>query len=250
MDDNSPVIIRTCIYCNSPIAEHAQFCTTCGGLQEKEFVEKNEKQGYWLTSMAVFFCLDLIIILIWHYAENLQSVNTLFVVDAILACIAIIWFVIMRKHLWPILRWNNFSLGKLVLYSILAIAASMVVNVIVTWMNRSFFDSDVNYYDMFRDLSYGKIITILVVAVQPALVEELSYRGIMQEGLSKVIDRRQSMIVTAFLFCILHLSFISLFWMLPFALILGHIRDKENTLWYGVVIHFFFNATACVLEFF
>jgi len=72
----------------------------------------------------------------------------------------------------------------------------------------------------------------------------------MQQGLSKVVDQRQAIFITAFLFSLLHLSFISFFWLLPFAIWLGYIRKQEETLWYGVAIHFCFNTTACFLEFF
>jgi membrane protease YdiL (CAAX protease family) len=99
-------------------------------------------------------------------------------------------------------------------------------------------------------LKYAKLITILVVALQPAIFEELAFRGVLQEGLNKITDKKQAIFISAFLFTILHMSFISFFWLLPFALCLGYVRMKEETIWYGVLIHFCFNTTACFLEFF
>jgi len=80
-------------------------------------------------------------------------------------------------------------------------------------------------------------------------VEELAFRGILQEGLLKCIVPEQVVYVNAFLFAIIHMSLISFFWLLPFAIWLGKVRMKEGTIWYGVVIHFLFNTTACLLEF-
>jgi len=88
------------------------------------------------------------------------------------------------------------------------------------------------------------------VALQPAIFEELAFRGVMQEGLNKITDSRQAIFISAFLFTLLHMSFISFFWLMPFALWLGYIRMKEKTIWYGMIIHFCFNTTACFLEFF
>jgi len=83
----------------------------------------------------------------------------------------------------------------------------------------------------------------------PALFEELGYRGYLLQTLLKVADKEQAIYISAFLFAIIHMSFISLFWLIPFALFLGFVRTKENTLWYGVSIHFCFNLTACLFDF-
>ena len=89
---------------------------------------------------------------------------------------------------------------------------------------------------------------IFFVAVMPALFEELGYRGFLLQKLLQVVDKRQAIFISAFMFSIMHISFISLFWLFPFALFLAYIRFKENTLWYGVVFHFTFNLTVCLSE--
>ena len=89
----------------------------------------------------------------------------------------------------------------------------------------------------------------VLVAVLPAIFEELAYRGIILQGLFKLAEERQAIFISAFLFAIIHMSFISFFWLLPFAIWLGNVRLKEKTIWYGVLIHFFFNLTACFFEF-
>jgi membrane protease YdiL (CAAX protease family) len=89
-----------------------------------------------------------------------------------------------------------------------------------------------------------------MIAVSPAIFEELAFRGVIQSGLSRMIEPQQTIYLTAFLFAILHMSFFSLFWLIPFAVFLSYVRNKENTLWYGVIMHFVFNATACFFEFF
>src|SRR5687768_852355 len=143
--EDEQIVIRSCIQCNNPIGEHARFCNHCGALQEKDLEAHSHRQGYWLTSMIVFFTLDLIICLIWKFNDELQTVQALLVADSLFAIIAIIWFAMMRKELWPVLRWNNFSYAKLALYSLIAIGSAYVVDIIVTWLNRSMFDSDISY---------------------------------------------------------------------------------------------------------
>jgi membrane protease YdiL (CAAX protease family) len=91
---------------------------------------------------------------------------------------------------------------------------------------------------------------ILLVAILPALFEELAYRGIILHNLLKLADEKQAIHISAFLFAIIHMSFISMFWLVPFAIWLGNVRTKEKTLWFSVLIHVCFNLTACLFEFY
>jgi len=91
---------------------------------------------------------------------------------------------------------------------------------------------------------------IFLVAFLPAIFEELAYRGVILFCLTKITFERQAILIAAFLFAVVHMSFISFFWLLPFAIWLGNIRLREKTIWYGIVIHFCFNLTACLVEFY
>jgi membrane protease YdiL (CAAX protease family) len=89
---------------------------------------------------------------------------------------------------------------------------------------------------------------LLMIAVQPAIIEELGYRGLIMSQLSKIVDSKQVIFISAFVFALIHLSIFSMLWIVPFAIMLGYIKEKEQTIWYGVLIHFTFNATACLTE--
>ena len=47
----------------------------------------------------------------------------------------------------------------------------------------------------------------------------------------------------------IHLSIISLLWLVPLGLVLGFLRGKYNTLWYGMVAHFTYNFAITIFEF-
>jgi membrane protease YdiL (CAAX protease family) len=136
------------------------------------------------------------------------------------------------------------------MYIGVAVCASLLVNLASGWINRSLFSQDISYYLFFSTNRHSTFVFVLFVAVIPALFEELAYRGYLLPTLLKAIDRQQAIFVTSFLFAIIHLSFLSLFWLIPFALLLGYVSVKENTMWYGVAIHFAFNLTACMFELF
>jgi len=245
--DEQPDI--TCIQCGTKLKSQARFCNNCGLAQS---VNKTYDIYNWqkiLIGLLSFFGLLTIICLIGNFSGN-TDIDFLFLIDFLFIVITITGVAIMWKDIKPFLLWKNFNVLKVFTYSLLSVVLAFVVNIIVNWLNRSIFGIEIYYYNAFEHLKYAKLITILVIAVQPAIFEELAFRGVIQSGLLRIIEPQQTIYLTAFLFAILHMSFISLFWLIPFAVLLSYVRNKENTLWYGIVMHFFFNATACFLEFF
>jgi uncharacterized protein len=239
-----------CMHCNQPIAEEARFCNHCGLLQAIPDIEDAEQRQNRLVFLSFFFGVHLVVCLLANFSHSVKGLIPLLVFDGILSVLTIIYTVILKKELKHIFRWTHFSVLKIIAYGSSAVVAAIFVNLAVKWLNRTIFDTESYYYYAFSHLKYAKLITVLVVALQPAIFEELAFRGVMQQGLSKVVDNKQAIFIAAFLFSLLHMSFISFFWLLPFALWLGYVRMKEETIWYGVVIHFCFNTTACFLEFF
>lgn len=145
-----------------------------------------------------------------------------------------------------LLKWPDFSIKKLVLFIILTILASTIVQFLVGHLNQIIFNKETSHYTLYKPYTYGKYLMILSTAIFPALFEELAYRGYLMQKLLNVLDRKEAIYLSSILFFMIHFSFISFFWLLPFAILLAYIRMKEQTIWYGVVIHFTFNLTACL----
>jgi len=248
MDERLDITERTCINCGTKLAIESKFCNNCGLLQVITQTYDNNWKSI-LTGLLCFFGLLVIVCLTANFSGN-TDIDFLLLIDLVFIVITVTGAVIMWKDIKPFMQWKNFNILKVTGYVLLSIVLAVVVNIIIDWLNKSMFGVEIYYYQAFEHLKYAKLITILMIAVQPALFEELAFRGVIQGGLSRIIEPQQAIYLTAFLFAIIHISFISLFWLIPFAILLSHVRNKENTLWYGVVMHFFFNATACFLEFF
>jgi membrane protease YdiL (CAAX protease family) len=86
------------------------------------------------------------------------------------------------------------------------------------------------------------------IAMLPAFFEELAFRGVLFNYCNTFLDERLVVAVTAFLFAIMHLSLISMVWLIPFGFFIGYLRQRYQTLWYGIVFHFVFNLTACAVD--
>lgn len=239
-----------CMHCNQPIAEEARYCNHCGVLQAVPDIDDAVQKQQRLVSLSIFFGVHLAICLFSNFTIYTRGWVPLLIIDGVLSSFTLVYVVLFWRDLKKLFRWKSFSVVKILSYASSAIIGAIAVNYAVKWLNKTIFDSEYYYYSAFSHLKYAKFITILSVALQPAIFEELAFRGIMQEGLTKVTDTRQAIFISAFLFTLLHMSFISFFWLMPFALWLGYIRMKEETIWYGMIIHFCFNTTACFLEFF
>jgi uncharacterized protein len=240
----------SCTQCGQLINSSARFCTHCGALQAGGIEEDAYRRDRWLRLLAIFFGSDFLICAVFNFTKSSHTLSWLLFTDCVLAAITILFTLILWDDIKPLLRWKNFSVFKILYYSLAAIAAGIVVNYSVKWLNRSIFDLEGYFYYGFSQTRYPRLTMFAVIALQPAFMEELGYRGVVQTGLLKILDTKQAVFITAFLFAVIHMSFISFFWLLPFGLGLSWIRMKENTLWYGVLIHFCFNATACVFELF
>lgn len=241
---------HTCINCRLLIAEDDRHCIHCGAQQAVPDIDDALQKQQTLIGLAIFFGVHLAVCLISNFTSYTRGLASLLIVDGLLSLFTLIYVILLRSELKALLRWTSFSPAKLSGYIATAVLGAVVVHFSVRWLNKTIFDADAYYYYAFSHLRYAKLITLLIVALQPAIFEELAFRGVLQEGLNKVVDKRQAIFISAFLFTLLHMSFISFFWLMPFALWIGYVRMKEETIWYGVLIHFCFNTTACFIEFF
>ncbi|MBV8390130.1 MAG: CPBP family intramembrane metalloprotease [Mucilaginibacter sp.] len=240
-----------CSTCNEQIAPGSRFCKYCGAAQIQEcYTSSSEEKWIAIKQLGLFFVIDAVICCIAGFTDFFKSFTWHVTIDILLASCAVFFFFYNWRSTRSLLNWKSFSITKLLFYCLSAILASFTVSFVVGWLNRALFSKVFSYYAFYEDLHHGKLIMISFIAVMPALFEEIGYRGFLLQKLLQVVDKKQAIFISAFLFAIMHTSFISLFWLIPFGLYLAYIRMKENTLWYGVCVHFCFNFTVCMSEFY
>lgn len=242
-----PVNKLQCSYCENQLIEGQNFCQRCGKAQHAQSAERASLQWSKIKHIGVFYGLEVICCLIPLLTEN-PSLESIIFLHAIFAVSSILFFSSNWQDSSRLLKWTGFSLKKLSVYIACTIVASVGVQIAVNYMNQEVFGIHYSYYDFYKGYRYGTYLMVITTALLPALFEELAYRGYLMEKLLGVFDQKETIYVTSLLFFLVHFSMTSFFWMLPFAIILARIRLKENTIWYGVVIHFFFNLTGCFLD--
>ena len=202
----------------------------------------------WLIVLSSLYGTDLLVCTIVYRTPQFRSLFWSVSTEIFLGLLAILFVALLYRDLRSLFSWKNFSFLKAAVYSGAAVLLAVVVNVVIKWVNFKLFHQDVHFYQSFIYLRYPKLAMILRIVLLPAVFEEIAYRGVILESLFRLADRRRAIMIGAFLFAIIHMSFISFFWLVPFAIWLGNVRSREGTLWYGVLIHLFFNLTACLFE--
>ncbi|HZX57824.1 MAG TPA: CPBP family glutamic-type intramembrane protease [Mucilaginibacter sp.] len=246
--DAEEVQLPHCGNCNQLVHESSRFCNHCGHAIAEISEGSTEEKWNAIKQTALFFAIHAVACCVFVFVDYFKTFSWSIVFDAFLAIVAVIFFAINWSKLKSVLVWHNFSISKLLRYCGIAVAGSLVISFVVGWINRSLFSTDFSYYEFYASHRHSILLAIFFVAVMPALFEELGYRGFLLGKLMLVTDTKQAIFISSFVFAIMHRSVISLFWLIPFALLLGHVRTKEKTLWYGVCMHFCFNFTAVMLE--
>jgi membrane protease YdiL (CAAX protease family) len=239
---------KPCTSCGTGILLDNKFCKHCGARQSGEAVIELDDNWRLLKSAALFYAIDITICCLVKFAGYFKSLSWFLFFDILMAIITVVFFADKWAENKKLLAWRSFSWQKLAAYAALAIAAQIVVHYSVTWLNIAIYSKDEEYYSYSSGNYLAFAFIVFFTAVMPAFFEELGYRGYLMQTLLKVTDSEQAIYISGFLFAILHMSFISLFWLIPFALFAGITRIRENTLWYGIFFHFFFNLSACVFE--
>jgi membrane protease YdiL (CAAX protease family) len=238
---------RPCIKCETLIDLNCRFCNTCGTRQA--VIDENGFDNKWLLlkQAAIFYAIHILSCVLLKFVHFFDTAFWSWFFEITLWICNICFFAINWAANKKLLVWRNFSWQKLAAYGAIAMTGSFIVHYSMGWVNIVIFSKD-EYYLFLKGNVYAEVIAILLTAVTPALFEEIGFRGYLLGSLLKVSDTQQAIFISAFLFAIIHLSFISLVWLLPFALFIGYVRVKENTLWYGIFFHFCFNLTACLFE--
>jgi membrane protease YdiL (CAAX protease family) len=87
------------------------------------------------------------------------------------------------------------------------------------------------------------LISLLVIAVVPAIVEEVLFRGGMQQILIRWFKYPLlGILVASFIFSSIHLSWYGFFPRMALGVVLGYIFFYTGNIWYSILAHFFNNA--------
>jgi len=240
--------IYYCNDCESKVKGFHRFCHNCGAYLGSDAEQVDVFSNRNLRAAFIFYTIYLFVCLTVKFTGWLNSYDWLFLVEIFLAVITLLFAYKNRAGLKPILRFNNFN--PLVLTGVIFLSAlfSTIVSISINQINVSVFRIDTSLFEPYRIYQAPIIIMIYSIAFMPAIFEELAFRGILYNYFPAFLDERIVVMITGFIFAAIHLNFFSLVWLIPFGILIGSLRRRYNTIWYGVIFHFVFNLTACIID--
>ncbi len=96
-------------------------------------------------------------------------------------------------------------------------------------------------FDEMRSAGLSESTLVFVVAVFPAINEEIAFRGLVQHWLHVAVGPRTALVLAAALFAGLHLNVFSLPYLFLAGLLLGWVKQRTGSLYPSMAIHFAHN---------
>lgn len=108
--------------------------------------------------------------------------------------------------------------------------------------------------EMFRTLVSAQsvpelLFVILVVAVTPAIAEELLFRGLIQSSLGRVLKPWRAAIWTGVIFGLFHFNPFSIVPLIALGIFFGFLRMRSKSMVIAMLVHFLNNALAVFVTF-
>lgn len=94
----------------------------------------------------------------------------------------------------------------------------------------------------------GLLANLLIIALIPAVGEELTFRGVLQQSLTRGIKSPHvAILLSAALFSFIHFQFYGFLPRMFLGILLGYMFYITGSLWTSILMHFLNNGTAVVL---
>jgi sodium transport system permease protein len=90
-------------------------------------------------------------------------------------------------------------------------------------------------------------LVFLTIAITPAIIEEIAFRGIILSGIQRTMSRPLVCILVGFLFSVFHLNLYILVPVTFLGAMITYAVMKTNSIYTGMTIHFFINGTQVIL---
>lgn len=93
----------------------------------------------------------------------------------------------------------------------------------------------------------GFLLNLLIIALIPAVGEELTFRGVLQQSLTRRMNPHLAILVSAAVFSFIHFQFYGFLPRMFLGLLLGYMFYVSGSLWTSIVMHFVNNGSVVVL---
>jgi len=249
---------QRCSYCNAPLNAFFYFCTGCGmpykdvtavlsaeiprQLSEGELVRMKAPAVWPMFWSYLAVIIVSSILAMYLFVEDQPELAVLLQMGAMFVTTCV-----FAAMYWPSLstQFARLGFGHLEAWIALAILVPML-GLNWAWSNmwiELLRDTKIEPMD-WKDKFGDPLFRILAIAVFPAIVEEIAFRGLIQHWLQTALKPWRAIILASFLFAILHFSVAGLPYLFLVGMLLGWAKWKTGSLYPSMLIHFLHNYVA------
>ncbi len=239
-----------CPNCGSKQVLDFKFCNRCGSRNPSKARNERRREEKFLINMkflAAYVTFSIIFLIAYGITED--SLQTL-VIWTILFAILDLVFAFLQPKVWKLFIPKQVEIKPLILTLVLGVFSGLIISFLMGNLNLILFEESYSDLTAFLDSKFPLLFGILIIAIFPAIFEELAFRGFIFNNLKSLSGKKSAIWGSSFLFALVHFSLLSLFWLIPFGLILSYLRNKYSTLLYGILGHFTHNATTVLIEYY
>jgi len=193
--------------------------------------------GIWLYLVL----LTIVVIPISLGSENNYAFHDFLDVLKLEAIIVLTWAGIAWRDTLPALR-NFASANWYVMAVMLGFATALFGSLYSDLLAAFLGQKSQDLANPYATHGIGWLGTIGLIALYPAIFEELAFRGVILPCLQRLLTSKEAIIVSGTMFMILHLRPVEAPVLLIAGLLLGYVRVKSKSLYPGMLIHFTHNA--------
>lgn len=202
-------------------------------------------------SVLLLILLNVALILFVKRGSGTQLAQSALIVFAELAYILpVVIILAWRRIPWKYLGFGKFS------WSAMGIGCGMLIvgygiiiihNLVLTILGIDPQGKEI--FNIFNSIDSPVWLFLAAVIVAP-VVEEIFFRGFLFQGFRKRYGWMPALLLSSFIFAAAHLDLASLIPTFILGIILTYVYHRSNSLWPGIIIHFFINATSTLAVYF
>ncbi|KEH99003.1 CAAX protease [Clostridium botulinum C/D str. BKT12695] len=156
----------------------------------------------------------------------------------------IIYFIITKQSVKEVLRLKKINLKSVFIIIIIAFVAQPIT-VFLSLITQFIFPNKVGMV-ISQLNTMPLILQVAIVALTPAILEEVTMRGIILSGY-KNIDIKKAAIMTGLFFCMLHRDGNQSLYTFAFGILFAYLVEITGSIFSSMICHFTINGTQVVL---
>ena len=242
------MVNSSCQNCGEVFIENIKFCPKCGKAIQ---LTSNEIRTKSLNLIIAFYVTFLLFALISFFVmdSNEASLIAEFTIEFVFAALVIGFCTVDYQNILKLYKFPKVNWAIWLITFVFPVFSSISVYFFIEFVNNFVFEVEsINYIYSYAYLDHALLWAIFFIVILPPIFEELAFRGFLFNQLQKVTSQNVTIVATAFIFALVHFSFISFIWIFPFGLVLGYLRSRYNTLWLGIIIHFIHNLSIVLID--